>query len=104
MKEPSPTVLRLYVEGVLVDEQEARDGEESEQIALKQVLLVEAAQDDGKVWCAEIYEPDLDDAVAYQRFGTDRSMMRGPLEETSEQIGQRICGHYDKAWNKLGGA
>lgn len=92
-------IFRLYVSGKLVDEihvTEANEQSGLERARWQGDKAVDAEQE-GKVWCLEIFDPDAPLENAYIRTGTDISMMKDPQEvapsdegEFVESIGQRF--------------
>lgn len=75
--------FRLFVNGVLVDEawidvNNPDVGRHADTIKDRHARLAQAADDAGKVWMAESFDPALPEDMAYNRMGTDASMMVDP--------------------------
>jgi hypothetical protein len=87
MTETSDTTLRIrvYIDGALAREDwvDVADGPYSAwELGSEHVAFVEAAQEAGKPWMCEVYDPAverLDPEACCMRFGTDAAMMQEPL-------------------------
>jgi hypothetical protein len=77
--------FRVRVDGEIVAEDwlPSREWEgradSGEQLAQRHKAICEAAEDDGKRWQIEVYDPDVPEAEAYLRFGTDQAGMVLPV-------------------------
>lgn len=75
--------LRFYVDGTLADETwvditSPAYRAQITAVRLRHETLAAAADATGKVWLAELYDPDQPDETAYIRFGTDQAGMIDP--------------------------
>lgn len=81
MHETPMARCRLYVDGVVVDEEWVRLDEDfglSGAIAVRQRDMAEAAHARGSVWLAEVYDPSNPPGNQYLRFGTDEDALVNP--------------------------
>lgn len=70
--------FRLYVEGIVVDEEWIDKASHADRCAQRQIMLARAAHKAGRKWIAEMFDPNAPTDQAYMRFGTDRSRMLRP--------------------------
>ena len=77
-------VFRLYVDGQLVDEEEAATDEEAERIGRRQYVLAAGADR----WLVEVWNPEAPKENAYLRFGTDPHGMVEPHAVPGPALGE----------------
>lgn len=92
--------VRLYLDGrIAAEDWIAVDDEGPGRAGALAVVhrdTAEGADAAGRLWCVEIYDPDAPDAVAYTRYGSDRSLIPdGELVDPAD-IAERVIrnGHY----------
>lgn len=81
---------RLFIAGELVDEAwidtSATNADAMTRMASeRQSSLVAKADEEGRLWLLELYDPGLPEVNAYQRFGTDALGMVKPSEAMLSQ-------------------
>jgi hypothetical protein len=54
-------------------------------LAERHKAICEAAEEQGQRWQIEVYDPDLPEAEAYLRFGTDKAGMILPITVVATQ-------------------
>lgn len=96
---------RVYVDGVLIDEQwiDVLMPGLDDTVRLmtgRQNAIVEAAIDAGQRWQVEVWDPDLPGEHGYMRMGTDSQGMRAPIPLLSkEQIDADVDRRYGPGLN-----
>jgi len=75
--------MSLYVSGRLAEQSWVGDGTQAAAASRRHLRLVAVAEECGKLWAAEIHDPDQPEEHSTVRFGTDARLV-GP---TSQEMG-----------------
>jgi hypothetical protein len=90
--------FRVYVAGELADEHwfsNDADHAEAAEVAHRQAAIAAEADDAGRLWLIEIYDPARPSGRQYMRYGTDQAGMVAPGEVPAAQLNEAVLGLFD---------